>query len=285
MKKRGRSNYFFSSISIVLLLLVLGLTALLMMHSSSLVTFLKENVSILVEIKPEASPEEVKNLQEKLIKMPFIIPGSVEFHTKGEALASLVADFGGEFSALDMTNPLFDVLTFNVWSSFMESDSLNKLSEVILQQTVVRDVFYQEGLVVELSKNIEKIAIWGGVISLIFLFIAFILINNTIRLALFSNRFLIKNMELVGATWGFITRPYVMRSILQGFLSSLLAIAGIWALLSAARQNIPEIEQLVDQNSLFLLFLGVILVGVLLTAFSTYTAVKKFLHMKLEDLY
>lgn len=283
--RRGRPGYLLSLLSIVLLIYILGITALIIQHSQALTVYLKERVGILVEIVPETSTEKIITLQENLRKMPFIKPGSIEFFTKEDALASLVDDFGDELSNLDMTNPLFDVLSFNVWASFMESDSLRKLGEVIREQPIVSDVYYQEGLVVELTRNMEKVLWAGAFISVLFFLFAFILIHNTVRLALFSNRFLIKNMELVGASWGFITRPYVLKGLGLGMVGGIVAVGALYGTVTISYQNIPEMDGLVDWNSLFLLFLGLVVAGVVITTLSTYIAVNKFLRMSLEDLY
>jgi cell division transport system permease protein len=283
--RRGRPNYLYSIFSVAMVLFILGLIGLFILYGNELIRYLRENVNILVEIKPGTERDEVINLQQVLRKMPFVKTNSVTFHTKEEALQELQKDFGDEFTTLDMANPLYDVLSFNVRSRFMNSDSLKQLSRTILEQTIVRDVFYQESLIEELSGNIRKIILIGFGLGVLALILAFVLIHNTIRLALFSNRFLIKNMELVGASWEFITRPYLLRSLLHGLLSALLAVGALFGLLALAYIDIPELQTLENRNALFFLFLGLIVAGLFITGLSTYYAVNKFLRMRLEDLY
>jgi cell division transport system permease protein len=283
--RRGRPNYLYSIFSVAMVLFILGLIGLFILQGNGLIRYLKENVNILVEIQAGTPRDEVVSLQRSFQKMPFIKSSTVQFLTKEEALKELEADFGDEFTALDMPNPLYDVISFNVRAGFMNSDSLQQLSRRIMDEPIVRDVFYQESLIEELSDNIQKVIMVGLGVGFLFLILAFILIHNTIRLALFSNRFLIKNMELVGASWEFITRPYLLRSLFQGMLSGLLAVGALVGLLALAYQDIPELRTLEDRNSLFFLFLGLVLAGLIITGLSTYYAVNKFLRMRLDDLY
>ncbi len=271
--------------SVSMVIFILGLFGLVILHTQQLIVYFKENVSINIELKNNVPQEQVQKVRQKLEALPYVKPASVVFTPKEQALSELEKDFGKNFIDLGMPNPLFDVLEFNVKSNFMNADTLQIIKNLMAKLPQVNDVYYQEGLLKELEENIQKVALVGIITSVLFILVALSLIHNTIKLAMYSNRFLIKNMELVGASWEFITRPYITRSILHGALSALFAIAALIGILILIQRDIPEIQTLENKTSLFLLFLGLLGLGILLTAASTYYTVNKYLKMRLDDLY
>jgi cell division transport system permease protein len=281
----AKPNYLYSIVSVALVLFLLGFFGLIIIHAQRLVSGLKEKINVMVELKEGTNTEAVAGIEEYLHQSEFVRPGSAVFISKEEAAGLMRKDFGEDFMKLDLPNPLYDVITFNVRSSYMQPDSLEKIRATIREMSVVSDVYYQESLLNEISENIGRIGYIALVIGLFFLLVAVTLIHNTIRLALYSNRFLIKNMQLVGASWEFISRPYLMRSVRHGILSGLISTAGLALMLAWTWQGLPELKSLQHMPSFAALFTGLLLIGVLINITSTFHVVKKYLKMRVDDLY
>jgi len=167
----------------------------------------------------------------------------------------------------------------------VQVDSLAAIKADLEQQTYVDEVKYQQELVDKLNSNIRRISIFLLGVAIVLAIVVIILIDNTIRLAMFSNRFLIKTMQMVGATRWFIAKPMNIRAVINGAISGLIAVAAVWVLVMIAEKYVPEMKAIHDSNSLILLFAGLILLGVCITVFSTHRSVVKYLKMKLDDLY
>ncbi len=282
---KTKPNYVYSIISVTLVLFLLGFFGLVLIQAQNLITSLKERVNVLVELKENTSKAEIDSLQYILKTSSFTKEGTLQFISKEEAAKILREDFGKDFLTLDLPNPLYDVFSFNVIAAYMQADSLDQMRQMIKNLDFVGDVYYQENLVNEIAANIKKIGYISLGIGVFFLFVAFALIHNTIRLALYANRFLIKNMELVGASWRFISRPYILRSIKHGFISGILAVAALVILLYLAQKDLSGLRNLQDIHSFAVLFSALLLLGILISAFSTYYVVKKYLKLRVDDLY
>ena len=283
--QRSKPNYFYTIISVAMVLFLLGFFGVLFMQAQQLTNILKERVTILVELQQETTTSAVESLLAELEQATFIKPTSIDFITKEEALNSLQDDFGEDFINLDLPNPLYDVVSFNAKSDYISSEQLAQIRQQLITNTSVKDVYYQESLVHQIVDNIRKSSWLFLTLSALFLIIAITLIHNTIRLALYANRFLIKNMELVGATWGFISRPYIRKSIYHGFLSAFIAILFLICLLLLTQYYIPELQNYWHGPYLMFLFMGLILLGMCINGISAYFVVNKYLNMQLDDLY
>ncbi len=283
--KRHKPNYFYSIIGVALVLFLIGFFGLIILQGQKLVTMYKEKVNLMVEIKPKTSDAQKETLIDYLEKSTFAKKGSVSYTSKEEAAELLREDFGEDFIKLGFSNPLFDVVNFNTKSVYMHSDSLAKIKADLLNIPGVNDVFYQEGLVDNIARNLEKIGLISLIIGILFIFVAITLIHNTIKLALYSNRFLIKNMELIGASWGFISKPFLSKSLKNGLLSALIAIALLSGLIVLIQMDLSDFQELIDPLILGILFGGLIILGVLITSLSTYYVVNKYLRMRIDDLY
>jgi cell division transport system permease protein len=279
------AGFFYSIIGVALVLFLLGLFGLMMIQGQKIVEQLKERVNLIVEFKPETKPAQIDLVMKKLQSGDFVKPGSITFTSKEQAAELLREDFGDDFIKLGLNNPLYDVLTFNTKSEFMHSDSLEKIRTGLMNVPVVSDVFYQEGLVDNIESNIKKIGYLSLAIGVLFIIVAITLIHNTIRLALYSNRFLIKNMELIGASWGFISRPYLVRSVKNGFWSAMISIILLIAVLALVQIDQAILSEFEYTLELTLLFGGLILLGILISGLSTFYVVNKYLKMRLDDLY
>ncbi len=283
--KRSKPNYLYSIVSMALVLFLLGFFGLVVLQTQKLVIVLKERVNVLVEIEPEADSLSIAILLSELKSADYTKTASVQFISKEAAIQSLQKDFGPDFMALGLPNPLYDVITFNIHASFMESDFLEEIRKNFKAKDYVNDVYYQEGLVNIIAKNVKKLGWFALGFSLLFLIVAITLIHNTIRLALYSNRFLIKNMELVGASWSFISKPYINKSIWHGILSALLAIAALVLVILLMQRSIEELQMTQDIPIYFVLFFCLLSLGIFISAISTWYVINKYLKMRLDDLY
>ncbi len=283
--KRSKPNYFYSIIGVALVLFLIGSFALIVLNGQSLVNSYKEKMNIMVELKNELPNHEHLKIIQTLEGASFTKSGSVVFTSKEEAAKSLQKDFGDDFSSLGFSNPLYDVINFSTKATYTHPDSLSKIAADLKNNTNVIDVFYQEGLADDIEKNVGKIGFIALIIGVLFIFVAVTLIHNTIKLALYSNRFLIKNMELVGASWRFISRPFLFRSLKNGFFSAIIAIAMLSGLIFFIKSNMVELTSLLDPYLIGILFSGILILGILITGLSTYYIVNKYLRMRLDDLY
>ena len=283
---RSQPNYGRSIVSVALVLFLLGFFGMVILQARQLVALLKEEINLIVEINDIATPEEKTALQAHLESSTFLKPESLHYISKEEGIQLLRDDFGEDFLEAGLPNPLHDVYVFNVKAQYMHPDSMTSIRTGLMKNWYsVSDVYYQQGLIETLAKNLRRIGWVSLGISLFFIFVAFVLIHNTIRLALYSNRFMIKTQELVGASWEFISKPFLARSFWNGILSGLLGIALLNVLLWVAQQEIPELKELHDWPSILVLFGILIAVGVLITWSSTYYVVNKYLKMRVDDLY
>lgn len=283
--QQTKPNYFYTISSVAMVLFLLGFFSVLFSLSRQLGQVLKERVTILVEIEPESNPLLVDSLVRTIQSDSVIKSESILLTSKEAALATLQEDFGEDLLSLDLPNPLYDVITFNVKAEYMTSEQLEVLRHKLKSERFVKDVYYQEGLVHQIVANIQNFSWLFLVLGCLFLLIAITLIHNTIRLAIYANRFVIKNMELVGATWEFISRPYIKRSILHGIISAIIAILLLICLLLWANSYLPQLITLSSGFSIIGIALGLLVLGVLINGLSTYFVINKYLNMKLEDLY
>jgi cell division transport system permease protein len=284
-KKRAKPNYLYAVISVASVLLLVGFFGLIILYAQRVVQLYKERVNVLVELKEGVDEASRERLAGYLGEMPYFKAGSLTYVSKAEAAEQMRETFGEDFLRLDMPNPFYDVVTFNVRASYMQADSLSAIREALRGLEAVNDVFYQENLVTKVGGNIRKIGYIALATALFFIFVAVTLIHYTVRLALYANRFLIKNMELVGASWEFISRPYLYRAIQHGALSGAIA-SGVLLLLTVwIQRNLPELQTLNIQTGMGLLAMILIVLGILINTWSTYIVVKKYLTMRVDDMY
>lgn len=281
-----KPNYFYTIVSVTLVLLLLGLFGLLVLVGQQLINSLKEQVEIIVELKEDTPPAGVDSLKMALAASEYVKERSARFVSREEGAAMMQEEFGEDFLKLDMANPLYDVIIFNVKSDWMTDDSLANIRESLRQLPMVGDVYYQESVAGAIAANLRKASLFVLVAGIFFIVVAVALILNTIRLALYANRFIIKNMELVGASWGFISRPYLLKSIRHGLLCGFLAIGilavGLYLLIY---NNGKGLEALLLWPGIAAIFGSLLVLGILIEFFSTYYVVNKYLRMRVDDLY
>lgn len=282
---RSKPTYLYAVISVALVLFLLGLFALTVLHAQKLVAVFKEKVDVWLELKPDISQDAVARIIREVRSQPFVKAETVTFITREQAAASMREDLGEESLLEDIPNLMRDIVRFNVRADFFREDSLQQWRETLRQDTLIAELYVEAANTGNIGSNIEKIGWFTLGLGFLLIFAAVTLIHNTIRLALYTNRFLIKNQELVGASWSFISRPYIRRGIFNGCWSAVMAIALLIALLSIAQRQLPGLRALEDLNGILAIFTGLIVVGVLISGLSTYFVVNKFLRMRVDDLY
>ena len=281
--KRKKTNYFYSIVSVALVLFLLGFFGTALLFTRQQVTNQQEKISMMVELKENADELSLQMLKNWLPKADFV--REVHFVSKEQAGAMMRKSLGDEFIASDMPLPFYDAFSVNLKSDRLNTDSIAGITARLRTNDAVSDVYMDEGLIGDVSKTVEKIALIALAVAALFIIVAITLIHNTIRLNLFSDRFIIKNMELVGASWGFISRPYIGRGVRNGFLSALFAIVLLGILWFFAQKEAPELNFLFKNRLFWLSGIGLVLLGVLISWLSTFYVVNKYLKMRLDDLY
>jgi len=284
-KKRVNTAYFTSLMSITLVLFTLGFLGLLVVHAKTLSNYIKENIGFEIIIKPGVKEAEVFRLLKQLDTRDYV--KTTEYITKKEALDRLKKSLGDNFVNFfgKNDNPLLPSIDVRFNAAWANNDSISKIEKQLLQKPFIKEVYYQKSLVQEIDKNLNKISLVLLVLSAILLVIAIALMNNSIRLTIYSRRFVIKSMQLVGATRGFIRRPFVWKGMLQGFYSALIALVLLTAVLAIARENLPELTSIESTTLIGLVYLFVVLLGMAVTGFSTFFAVNRYLDMNKHKLY
>lgn len=282
---RARPNHLYAILSVSLVLFLLGFFGLTLLNARQMISMFKERVDIWLELKPDAPPEAVGELQNSLAAQNFVRPGSVEFINRMEAARQMTAELGDTSMLADLPDLLRDVLRFNVRETWLQADSLDQIREILRRDSLVADVFYEKNGTANVGQNLEKLGWLTLGIGLLFILVAITLIHNTIRLAIYSNRFLIKNQELVGASWNFIARPYLWRGFKNGLWAAFLAIGGLLLLRFWSLNQLPALADLENWPATIAIFGGLILLGILISGLSSYFVVRKFLGTRLDDLY
>lgn len=284
-RKRVNSSYITSVISITLVLFTLGFLGLIVLHANNLSNYIKENIGFEIIMKPGTREVDIVYAQKMLDAKEYV--KSTEYITKEEASKRLSEILGEDFVEFlgEEENPLLPSIDARFNAAWANNDSLTIIEQTILQNENVKEVYYQKSLVHLINNNIKKISFILLGFSLLLLFIAIALINNTIRLAVYSKRLLIRSMQLVGATQGFIRKPFVLRGIVQGVLSALIALFLLTGIMATLQQNIPELSLITSKQIMLILYGSVLVLGVLVSGFSTLFAVSKYLNLRPDKLY
>jgi cell division transport system permease protein len=281
--RRLKSSFVTTVVSISLVLFMLGLLGMILLHAKKLSNYVKENISLSVILSEDVKEAKIIEFQKKLDITNYV--KSTEYITKEQAAEDLSRELGEDFIEFLGYNPLSPTIDLHLKAHYANTDSIQKIEKEILANKYVKEVFYQKSLVHLVNDNLKKISYVILGFSVLLLLIAIALINNTIRLSVYARRFLIKSMQLVGATQGFIRRPFVILSIIHGLVSSLIAILLLTGILYLTQTEIPEIIKLQDYKIFLSLFVIMIFLGILFTGISTFFAVRKYLKINNDKIY
>ncbi len=281
--KLNKPSYFYSIISVTLVLFMLGLLGVVLLQAQTLVSHFKENIEITLILNEEATVEEINALEKRLQAETYV--KSAKYVSKEEAAQLFIEHTGENFKDVLDYNPLFASINLYLRAPYANHDSLQLITKQLRESQLIENVFYQEAILQLINANTGKIGFVLLVMSAIFFVVAFTLIDNTIKLAMYSNRFLIKSMQLVGATRWFIAAPYITQSVYNGIISGLIASVLLVLLLFVVQSTIPEFSVLYYPLSFLFLCLLIVLVGIALSWWSTKQSVAKYLQTQLDELY
>lgn len=275
-------------ISITLALFVIGLFGILVIYSKQLEKLVRENVRMQVYLKSNITETQRLQIENKLLSMDFVNKKDgrgILFISKEDAAEKFIRETGEDFKEFIGENPLKDAFLVNIDPDFHSRAEMEMIKTEIQKMNGVFEVYYVEGLIESINQNVTKIAlILLGLVAILLLTVV-LLINNTLRLALFSQRFLIRSMQLVGAKSWFIQKPFLFRSTAYGFLGGVIASGILWGLVNYANTKIEDLSLLQNKDYFILLLLVLLILGVLVAVLSTFFSMNKYLKMSLDELY
>ncbi len=283
MKKGFGTSSFTVIISLSLVLFMLGVTVLIVLNTKKLSIYIKENIGFQVYLKDSITEQDIQLFQKDLAQMPFT--KEVKYISKEDAAENLKKDLGEDFISFLGYNPLLSSIDIKLKSDFVNNDSLQKIERGLMEKPFVKEITYQKNLIDKINKNAKIIAMYLLLFGVLLAVVAIALINNTVRLAIYSQRFLIRTMYLVGATKFFIGKPFVIKNIIYGLLASVIScfmVMGLWYL---SMQYIPQISSLQTSLMWAFTFGAVVLFGVVISSLSAWISVAYYLRLQSSDLY
>lgn len=283
IRRRLRNAYASSIISISMVLLLIGVATLLIVNARSVSDYFKENIQLSVLLKQDVTEQQAQQYQTSIETLPFI--KGAHLVTREEGTAELEEMLGKDFLAVFETSPVPLSLEISLKADYVEPDSVAIVRKALSASPLVEEIEYQQSLIETLNANLAKISLVLGVFILLMLFISFVLINNTVRLNVFSRRFTVHTMQLVGATRAFIRKPFMAGAVMQGLLASLLALAVLAGVLFLLRSSVAQLFAVIDTKSLLLVGGTVVVCGVLICVISTYFVVNKLVSLDKDHLY
>ena len=282
-KRRLISSYFSVVLSVFLVLFLLGILGLFIINSQKLANDFKEKIAMTVFFKNEANDSILKAFGGELKKAPYA--KTTVYVTKEQAAKQHTDIIGEDFMTFLGENPLQNSYDIHLKADYVEKDSIAKIEAKLRKNPMISDIVYDKQLVNLVNDNIKKVSMWILIISGFLTFIAVLLINSSLRLSIHSNRFIIKTMQMVGATKSFIRKPFVMRSIKLGMIGAVLAILSLIGVLIYVETSFPDLGILDNKVLIALVLLGVLAIGILITWLSTHFATQRFLNLRTDDLY
>ncbi len=282
--RRSKPNYIYSIIGVALVLLILGIMGWLVLNLAQAGNAFKEDIRISAYLRT-TNKDSITQIQQYIAAQPYA--KNVEYVNKEKAKEIWNKDNNEDWNKILDVNPLPESIDFYARAAYVNTDSLNKISANVMQLygNQITDLQYPSGLVNNLNERASKLGLIFLVVAIVLCIIVIISIDTTIRLAMFSNRFLIKTMQMVGATRNFIAKPMDLRAVINGIISAAIAIAILFSLIEWAESQFPQLKAIHSNVLTIILFGGMILIGVVISLFSTHRSVLKYLRMKLDDLY
>ena len=282
-KRRLISSYFSVVLSMFLVLFLLGILGFFVINSKKLSDDFKEEIVMTVFFKNEATDSTMTAFGQELKVAKFV--KSSDYVTKEQAAKMHTDIIGEDFMTFLGANPLQNSYDIHLKADYIDTENIRKIESRFLSNEMIADIVYDKQLVSLVNDNIKKVSMWILIISGILALIAVLLINSSMRLSIYSNRFIIKTMQMVGATKSFIRKPFIWRSIRLGVIGAVLAIIALIGTLIYIDNSFPSLHILEDQLMVVLVLLGVLAVGILITWVSTFFATQKYLNLRTDDLY
>jgi len=282
-KRRLRSSYFSVVISIALVLFMVGFLGLVLLKSTQVANHFKEEVVITLFLKNDTSKDQIENLRNSLIKE--IFTRKIVFISKDDAAKFYAEDLGEDFVNYLGTNPLKNSIDIYLNPGFVTPEKMGEIADRFKDNSYVFEVSYDKPLVTFLTQNIQRVSFWLFVVSSFFGLIALILINSSIRLSVYSKRFNIKTMQMVGATKGFIRKPFIWNGIQLGFIGAIISLIGLSVVIYYIDQKLPTLQLTTDYTTLAYLGGGILIIAFVISWLSTYFATQRFLNLQTEKLY
>ena len=284
-KRRLRGSYLISLMSIMLVLFVLSLFSSLVLFANKISDYIKENVGFEIVMKKGVKEKDIIDFQHLLDKKAFV--KSTEYISQEEATRRLTEDLGEDILQWlgDVDNPLLPSIDVRFKSEYANNDSIEKIEKWVMTYKNVKEVYVQKSLIHSIERNVNKIAAVLLLVGLVMLIMSVTLISHTVRLSVYSKRFVVRSMQLVGATEGFIIKPFMKYFVVQGVIGSLLSLGLLSIFLFKLMNDVPELILLTDMGSIALIYVSVIVLGVLLTTLSTFFAMRKYLRAGIDELY
>ena len=282
-KRRLRSSYFSVVISITLVLFMVGFLGLVLLKSTQVANHFKEEVVITLFLKNDTSNDQIENLRNSLIKE--IFTRKIVYISKDDAAKFYAEDLGEDFVNYLGTNPLKNSIDIYLNPGFVTPEKMGEIADRFKDNSYVFEVSYDKPLVTFLTQNIQRVSFWLFVISSFFGLIALILINSSIRLSVYSKRFNIKTMQMVGATKGFIRKPFIWNGVQLGFIGAIISLIGLSVVIYYIDQKIPTLQLTTDYTTLAYLGGGILIIAFVISWLSTFFATQRFLNLQTEKLY
>lgn len=282
-QRRFRSSFFTSVLSIALVLFLLGLAGFLILNANNIRNFVKENIGINIELKDGSRDADIQQFRKLLDAMEYT--KSTQYVSKEEAAVETQKALGEDFIEFLGYNPLPATIKLKLNAAFANPDSIFFIEKDLAGYDVVADIYYKKTLIHEINDNVKKISLVIVSFSALLFLVALALINNTIRLRVYSKRFLIHTMQLVGATRGFIRKPFLWTGVIHGTIASFISLALLIGVLYLAQKQIDDIMYIMNLKVLLLLFAGIVVLGILISLISSFFAVNKYLNLNKDELY
>ena len=282
-KRRLITSYFSVVLSVFLVLFLLGMLGLFIINSKKLSDDFREGIAMSVYFKDEAKDTTLTNFKMELKASKFTKTFS---YVSKDAAAKQHTDIIGEnFLEFLGVNPLQNSYDIHLRANYVVADSIAKIESKLRENTMISDIVYDKQLVNMVNDNIKKVSLWILIISALFCIIAVLLINSSMRLSIHSNRFIIKTMQMVGATKSFIRKPFIWRGVKLGMIGSGIAVFALLGVLLYIDSNLPNLGIIKDKLTIAAILMGVFVTGILITWLSTYFATQRFLNLRTDDLY
>lgn len=282
-RRKLRSSYFSVVVSIALILFLVGILGLLVLKTKKITDHFKEQIVVTVYFKDIAIDTEVEAFKKVVQKATYT--KSMTFISRDQAAEAFSKDIGEDFLKFLGKNPLKDAIDIVLNADYVAPEKIDIIEKEMLKNRVVEEVSYDKPLIALLTQNIQKVSFWVLVVSGFLTFMAVVLINNSIRLSIYSKRFIIKTMQLVGATRSFISIPFIKQSIKLGVIGAVISNIAVLIVVIYIDKFLPELLLLKDYGILISLFTGTIILGILITAISTFFATQRFLNLRTDELY